>query len=204
VKRALLSVLLVNVFFVALAGCSPEDQEPKTSALRFALVGPYVDDEAVREFDAYLAAGVPDKDDTANGIEVVGVSTGDSAADPMAVMAGMTRIAAMLAAQEIEVWICDPETARRYAENGASYVPLDELFTREEISSFRGTPVSIPLTDDAGEPTGELSGIVGIDLSMNAAIQGMAGIQNPQVFVLVGSTNREAAKATVAYLARGQ
>ena len=71
---------------------------------------------------------------------MIGVSSGDPAADPMSVMAGSTRIAAMLASS-------------------------------------------------------------GTDLSDNAAITEMTGINDPQMFTLTGSNNLDATKAAFRFLA---
>lgn len=202
VNRGLLCALLAVGIIGGLLGCSPREQESEGVSLRVALVAPYVSDEAVENIEAYLKEGLPEYNDDDRSFEVTGISAGDSAADPMSVMAGSTRIAATLASGDIDLWICDPENARRYAEDGSNYVALDELFSADEISSLGGTPIAIPITDDEGNATGEFSEIVGLDLSMIAAISEMTGIRDPQMFVLAGSTNREAAKAAFGYLAR--
>jgi hypothetical protein len=167
-----------------------------------ALVATYVSDESVEALAAHLRTGLPEYNDDSRVFSVIGITAGDSAADPMSVMAGSTRIAAMLASGEIELLICDPENAKRYADDGANYVALEELFSADETSSFGGTPIAIPVTDDEGNSTGEFSEIVGLDLSQNAAITEMTGIRDPRMFVLAGSTNPEAAKAAFRFLAQ--
>ena len=70
-----------------------------------------------------------------------------------------------------------------------------------ELASFDGAPIGIPLTDDGGKETGKTSEICGIDLSQNAAVRELTGLSNPQMFILVSSANRDAAKAAFQYLA---
>ena len=164
-KRILPCGFLVLAVVSGLVGCSSGKQDSESSSSRVALVARFVSNESVESFEAYLQAELPEYNDETRGVSVVGVSGGDSAADPMSAMAGSTRIAGMLAAREIELWIADAESARRYADTGANYVALDELFTAKETSSFGGTPIAIPLADREGNLTGESSEIVGIDLS---------------------------------------
>ena len=203
-KRVLLYAfpVFVLVIVAGLVGCSPGRQDSQAASLHVALVATFVSDESVEGVATHLRSGVPEYNDEEKSFRVIGISAGDSAADPMSVMAGSTRIAGLLASGEIELWISDAENAKRYADNGANYIALDELFTAEEIASFTGTPIAIPLTDREGNPTGESSDIVGIDLSENADVIEMTGIADPQMFVLVGTTNLEAAKAAFRFLAQ--
>ena len=43
---------------------------------------------------------------------------------------------------EIELMICDSDNARRLGDNGETYVPLNELFTEEEIVELGIVPAS--------------------------------------------------------------
>ncbi len=201
VNRGFAFPFLAVAVFSGLAGCSPGKQNGQEASLRVALVATYVSDEAVEDFATYLRAGLPEYNDDSGTIEVIGISAGDSESDAMGFMAGSTRIATMLASKDIELWICDPETAARYADNGANYVALEELFSADELSSFSGMPVAVALTNDAGVTTGDFSESVGLDLSTKAAVTEATGIRDAQVFVLAGSTNRDAAKAAFRYLA---
>ncbi|TVR61315.1 MAG: hypothetical protein EA426_03630 [Spirochaetaceae bacterium] len=201
VKKSLPFTFLALVIISSLVACSGARQASSSASLRVALVASFVSDESVEGFATYLKTGLPEYNDDEKSFSVVGISAGDPAGDPMIVMAGSTRIAAMLASREIELWISDPENAKKYADNGANYIALDELFSADEISLLGGTPIAIPVTDREGNTTGELSPIVGIDLSQNAAVAEMTGIRAPQMFVLAGSSNLEAAKAVFRLLA---
>jgi len=202
VKNVLTYAFLVLGIVSSLVGCSSGRQDSRAVSLHVALVATYVSDESVEHLATHLRTGLPEYNDDSRIFSVMGITAGDSAADPMSVMAGSTRIASMLASGEIELLICDPENAKRYAANGANYVALEELFSADETSSFGGTPIAIPATDDEGNSTGEFSEIVGLDLSQNAAITEMTGIRDPRMFVLAGSTNLEAAKAAFRFLAQ--
>ena len=149
IKRVLAYGFPVFVLGVVagLVGCSPGRQDSQPASLHVALVATFVSDGSVEGVATRLKSGVPDYNDDEKSFRVIGISAGDSAADPMSVMAGSARIAGMLASGEIELWISDAENAKRYADNGANFIALDELFAAEEIASFNGTPIAIPVTD---------------------------------------------------------
>ena len=200
-RKVLAYTFVVLAVAAGLVGCSAGKQDSQAVSLHVALVSASVSDGSVEGLATHLQSGVPEYNDDEKSFRVTGISAGDPAADPMSVMAGSTRIAGLMASREIELWISDAENAKRYADNGANFIALDELFTAEQIDSFGGTPVAIPLTDGEGNATGEFSRIVGVDLSEDSAIAELTGIRDPHVFVLAGTTNLEAAKAAFRLLA---
>ncbi len=187
-----------------LIGCSARQDASGTASLNVGLGAAFVSEQRVAALAAALEAGLPEYHTDASAIRVSSVSIGDPSADPMAFMAGQTRVAVMLASGEVELWITDPENARRFGDNGEAYVPLATLFSDEEIAAFNGTPVGIAVTDEAGNATGETSEPAGIDLSQNSAIQELTGLNEPQMFVFANSTNMDAAKAAFRFLAMKQ
>jgi hypothetical protein len=201
-KGTLPAAFLLLGIVTGLIGCSSKSKEAEAVSLYVGVAATYTSEDKVAGLAAYLNSGLPAYSDATNRISVTGISTGDSEADPMTVMAGSTRLATMLVSGEIELWICDAANAKRYAENGASYISLDTLFTEAELNSFAGTLIGIPITDSEGNPTGETSAICGIDLSRNAVVTEMTGIKGPQMFIMDSSSNVDAAKATFAYLAK--
>jgi hypothetical protein len=199
-KRSIVTCLIVGMA-IFLIGCSPKKAASGAVSLNVGLAAAYVNEQKVEGLAAELKKGLPEYNDASKSMRVTGVSTGDSKNDPMAVMAGTTRVATMFSSGEVELWISDPENARRYGQKGKSYVPLKTLFTEQEMASFNGTPTGIAVTDDTGKETGETSEICGIDLSRNAAVRELTGLSNPQMFILVSSANKDAAKAAFRYLA---
>ena len=118
---------------VFLIGCSSKKAASGAVSLNVTLAAAYVSEQKVEGLAAELKKGLPEYNDASKSMRVTGVSTGDPKTDPMAVMAGTTRIATMLSSGEIELFITDPENARRYGEKGKSYVPLRTLFTRRGV-----------------------------------------------------------------------
>jgi hypothetical protein len=202
-KKLIPMTLLFLVIAVAVIGCSSKKEKSEAISLHVALASAYISDEMAESFASHLKAGLPEYNDGEKSISVMGISTGSSEADPMSVMAGTTRVGAMMASGEVELWICDAENALRYADGGENYVALNTLFTDEELDSFVGTLIRIPITDDEGNKSGELSEICGLDLSKNTTVAELTGIAEPQMFIMAGSANMDAAKAVFEYLARG-
>lgn len=201
-KKLLPIAFLLLGIAICLIGCSSKKKESNVVSLHVALATTYIGDEMIESFASYLKAGLPEYNDGEKSISVMGITTGDSEADPLSVMAGTTRIGAMMASGEIELWICDAKNAIRYAEGGTSYVALNTLFTEEELDSFNGTLIRIPIIDQEGNKTGEFSEICGLDLSQNTAVAELTGIIDSQMFIMAGSANMDAAKAAFRYLAR--
>lgn len=195
-------IVVLVVATVAVIGCSSNEKSSESVTLNVGLAAAFVSDEAVENLDSYLNEALPEYSDDTKSISVTGITSGDAAADPFSVMAGTTRIGALMAGGDIELWITDPENALRYAEGGESYVTLDTLFSEDEISAFQGELVRIPKLDDEGNRTGDFSEVCGVDLSQNAEVVEVTGIAEPQMFIIVGSDNMDAAKAAFLYLAR--
>jgi hypothetical protein len=199
VKIQTIALLLVAIA-IGITGCTSSDENDSVS-LNVVLASTFVDEERAESFASVLNEALPAYSDDTKSISVTGISSGDASTDPFSVMAGTTRIGGLMASREIELWISDSENALRYADDGENYVTLDSLFTEEELSSFTGTLVRIPKLDDEGNATGEFSEYCGVDLSGNGAVRDLTGIADPQMFIITGSPNMDAAKAAFLYLA---
>ena len=201
-KKMLSVICLLLVMVILLTGCSSKKAKSNAVSLNVVLAAKYISEEKVKNFAADLKAGLPEYNDGTKSISVAGISSGDPQADPNGYMASSVRITTMFTSREIELWICDADNARRYAEGGQSYVALSTLFTTEELQSFQGTLAKIAVTDSDGKETGEYTELVGIDLSQNTAVTELAGMSDPQMFIIAGSPNMDAAKAVFRYIAR--
>lgn len=192
-------LLLSTVIF--LTGCSAKKTNSNAVSLNVVSTAGYISDEKVKGFAADLKAGLPEYNDGTKNISVTGMSSGDPKADPERFMASSVKITSMLASHEIELWICDANNAKRYAEGGQTYVALSTLFSAEELPSFHGTPIKIAVTDGDGKETGQSSELCGIDLSENTSVKNLTGINDPRMFIITGSPHMDAAKAVFRYIA---
>lgn len=163
-KRIVSVISLILVTILMLTGCSSGGETAKSS-VKIAVTIPFVVEGAENELKAMLEKGLPELNTEEEKMLVQVLSTGDTKADPMSAMAGMTKITTMFLAKEIEIMICDADNAQRHGENGSAYMPLDKLFTAEEQAELGIEALTVAVADDAGNPTGERSAAVGISLA---------------------------------------
>ena len=105
----------------------------------------------------------------------------------------------MMAAGEVDVLITDADNARRYGDNGESYIALSELFTEEELAALSAEATGVPVLDDEGQETGETSAACGFILSESASA--LTGLVDMRIFVFANCEKTDAAKAVVNLLA---
>lgn len=201
-RRISLVALLLAVL-VAATGCSA-GSDTSSASLQVAVAATYVSEEATTALEADLKAAFPALNTEEASMVISGISTGDSEKDPETTMAGMARMMGMMASGEIELLICDSDNARRYGDGGEAYVPISDLFTDDELAALGLTAVSVPLLDEEGNPTGEMSGACGIDLSSCTALTQSIYKTDIAAYVLVNTTNVENAKAVIKHLAAGK
>ncbi|MBQ2978123.1 MAG: hypothetical protein IJE17_11610 [Clostridia bacterium] len=197
---SLLAILLAAVLL--LTGCyGNKDQEIESShSLQVLLAAPYVTDEHANALKDELSTAHPELFTDAPPVSVPYVLMGDGKSDPSLMVAGVTKIAAMFSAKEIELMICDADNARRYGENGENYVPLDTLFTQAEQQELGIKAAYVPILDDEGNETGEMSAPCGVDLTENAAVIRLLGNQEYSAYVIQGQANLENAKTAIRHL----
>lgn len=197
-KKRLILVAIMLLAALLLTGCAKEDKP--AASLYVNVIDTYVFDESRAELEKELTAALPALNTAEAPLSVVAISSGDTEKDPMGAMAGMTQIAGLMATGEMELILCDGENARRHGSNGGSYIPLDELFTKEERAELGITGLCIPLSNDDGELTGEVSIPCGIDLSGCTRLTEMLKSTDVGAYVLVNSKHADNAKLVIRHL----
>lgn len=171
-KRVISLTALVLAVILMLTGCSSGDTSAANASVKIIVAVPYVLEGAGDEFKAQLEQGLPELNTEEKKLSVQWFNTGDTKADPMSAMAGMTKITTMLIGKEIEIMICDADNAQRHGEGGSTYMPLDTLFTAEEQAELGIVPLTVSKVDADGNATGEQSEPIGISL------EGCEGVKN--------------------------
>lgn len=194
-----LGMVLILVLMTA-TGCSGK-KEDKGASLQVVLSSTYVFEEQAKALEQELIAALPQLNTENAELKLTYIAAGDSEKDPYTTMAAVAQMGGMMAGKEVELLICDAETARRYAENGEAYVPFSELFTQEEINQLGLQPASVPLSDDEGNLTGEMSAACGVDLSDCTKLEKLLKINDLGAYVLVNMPNLDNAKAVITHLA---
>lgn len=156
----------------------------------------YVDDAKLEAFAALLREKVDGE------IIVQSVITGDPDADPMSTVAGMAKIGGLFASHEVDLFICDTESAQR---NGGSdpelYATLESTFTQAQLDAFTAEPISIYLTDDEGNKTEEATAPCGVSLSKNETLTTTLGLSDLNMILINGADNADLAKVIFEVLA---
>ena len=197
-KKRLILIVMMLLAALLLTGCAKEEE--KTASLYVNVIDTFVFDESREALDKELPDALPALNTTEAPLSVVAISSGDTEKDPMGAMAGMTQIAGLMATGEMELILADAENARRHGDNGGSYIPLDELFTKEEQTVLGIVPLCIPVSNDDGEFTGEMSIPCGIDLSGCVRLTEMLHSTDVGAYVLVSSKHVDNAKTVIQHL----
>ncbi len=199
-RSRLISITLVFALLLAvLTGCSNASNEKtaQSTSLHIVLAMPLATEQDAAVLKESLIAAAPELDSEALPLDVAFIATGDTEKDPAGAMAGMTQVTTRMMTGEIELMICDSDNARRHGDNGETYVPLNELFTEEEIVELGIVPATVAIVGDAGTITDDRSAPCGVDLSGNANLVKMLGISDPGAYVIVDSPNLENAKIAI-------
>lgn len=175
---------------VFLASCGSETSE----AVSVVAAAQYVPEETVSALQEQLDAKFPAEEGA--GCTVTGISSGDSESDPMAAMAGMMKLTSMIAAKEVDVLVTSLEEGEKQAKN-ASFMPLEELFTEEELAGLE--LVSFDIQNDDGTPDEENSKACGVKLTSGELSQLTNG--GAAVFVVVNTEHLDQAKEVLLQIA---
>lgn len=184
-KRLVSMICLILALGLVLTGCSSGNNDPAANAsVKIAVTLPYVVEGAADEFSSQLKAGLPALNTAEKSILVQSVNTGDAKSDPMSTMAGMTKITTMFLGKEIEIMICDAENAQRHGEGGNAYMPLDKLFTEDELTELGVSGLTVNKVDGEGNLTGETSVPVGISLEACESVKNIFKMSDLGLYVI--------------------
>ena len=172
-----------------------------TDTLNVYMCAEYLNEDAANELIDQLTSSLDMFSDGGVTVNLTCVATG-SGEDPTMQMAGMMKLTAAIAAQEVDVVIADEANAARNARSDTFYA-LSDLLTEDEISALGTNALSYSLLDDQGEPTGESTPACGVDLSSDTRFDAVFGDVPVGVFVAANSPNLENSKALLRGLIGG-
>jgi len=200
-KRLVSMMVLLLAAALVLTGCSGDGKTEYSVKVTAAV--PYVVEGAEAALRTALNDGLPELNTEEKKMLVQTVSTGDTKADPMSAMAGMSKVTIMFIGKEIEILICDPDNAQRHGEGGKGYMPLDELFTAEEQAELGIEQLTVLKTDDSGNATGEESAPCGISLGTCDGIKSIFKMNDLGLYVIdipEAEANIENIRTTIRYI----
>lgn len=207
-RRTLSYFAVMTALLLACAGCGAQE----TFDLRLAAAGPYVDGAKAQTYAEQLKLSGENRKASmyAASIPAPAESSGEASAEPnpdaaAAELAGSTnamKISTMIAAKELDVILCDVQTAARFARSESFYA-LEELFTEEELGAIPAERrLAYTKLDGEGNPTEELLPACGIDVSGNESLREFIASDQIGVFVVANAADPDLAKAFVLQLAQ--
>ncbi len=108
--------------------------------------------------------------------------------------AGLMKVSAQIAGEDVDIIISDYENAQRLS-NSESFLPLDEVFTPEELAEIdESLYVSYEQVDDEGNPTGEMLEPTGIDVTHIPEFSTFLGAEQIVCHVVANAINIDASK----------
>lgn len=208
VKRVSLLLALVMIMFTFAACGGGETAAPtavpgedgtlsadKTDKLNVYLISTYVDENGLDSLKSFISDTLGD-DVTINYDTTF---TGDGS-DPSVQMAGMMKLTAAIAANEVDLIIADDTNAARNARSEAFY-ELSDILTADEISALGDKALSYDMLDDEGNASGEKTPVCGVDITGDEVITPAMGSSSAGAFVVGNAANLENAKTVLKALA---
>lgn len=205
VKRSRIFTVGTAVFIAAallLSGCSASNQ---VKPFQMVFCGNPLDASKIESYGANLSSSMPQLTVENQDPVFTPILAGEGLTqeDQITGAAGQTKFTALIAAQEIDVAICTLDTAEIQARN-ESFMPLDQIFTAEELEQLGDRQFSFELTElkDGEEvPTGQNTPACGVALTADDELAAIFGDQPIGVFVADNSPNAELAKEVMRQLA---
>lgn len=205
VKRSRIFTVGTAVFIAAallLSGCSASNQ---VKPFQMVFCGNPLDASKIESYGANLSSSMPQLTVENQDPVFTPILAGEGLTqeDQITGAAGQTKFTALIAAQEIDVAICTLDTAEIQARN-ESFMPLDQIFTAEELEQLGDRQLSFELTElkDGEEvPTGQNTPACGVALTADDELAAIFGNQPIGVFVADNSPNAELAKEVMRQLA---
>lgn len=204
-KRSRIFTAGTAVFIAAalpLSGCSASNQ---AQPFQMAVCGNPLDAAQVESYGAKLSSDMPQLtlEGQAPVLTPVLAGKGLTREDEITGAAGQAKFTALIAAQEVDVAICTLDAAEIQARN-ESFMPLDQIFTAEELAQLGDRQLCFELTElkDGEEiPTGQYTPACGVSLTSNSELTAIFGDQPVGVFVADNSPNASLAKEVMRRLA---
>lgn len=196
---------VMTLLLLACVGCSASEEY----GLSITAAAPYVDSAKATAFAEQIkltgdsnkvsmfSTSIPAPKKATNEVDPNG------AAAEISGSANAMKVTAMIASGELDVMLCDVETASRFARGG-SFFTLEEIFTEEELSAIpQEKRISYTELDSDNKPTTKMLPECGIDISGNAAVKEFINSEQIGVFVVANVKNKETAKEFVHQLIEG-
>lgn len=164
-----------------------------TDALNIVFCADLLNEEAAQQYVDALTAELDMFKDGAVKVNLACIMTGGDA-DPAMQMAGIMKLSAAIAAQEVDVLIADEANAARNAR-ADNFFALSDIMTAGQIAALNVGALSYEELNEEGHPAGNMLPACGIDLSADERLQAVFGKEQIGAFAVGNAPNLENAKA---------
>lgn len=195
-KKGLCLVLSCLLISVCLTGCNKTDP---VAIFDFVLWGPYIEEDTVKPQVEELLQNIPELSGMDTLLSTVNTGSPDRV-DASGYAAHAMMLTAMASCGEMDVTIMSKDSAER-AARGGMFLPLDELFTQEELAAYEGRLLDFEEQDVTGQPLGTRTPICGIDLSDSEFFKSLLGSGDYGIYAVTDMGNPEMVKAVMTYFA---
>lgn len=200
-----LLVLTLCIGIIIFTGCS--SASARGSSFQMAFSALYMNSTAIGEYGTALTNKMPELTIDGNAPHFIPVFAGvvennfetGVLHDPMMGLAGMMQMSMLVMSGDLDLVVATLDNAARDARNDM-FIPLDEIFTAEEMAAFGDRLLSFEHVDTDGFdtwPTGEMTPICGINITGNEDMRKIFGNQEIGVFIVANTGNLDLAKGVM-------
>lgn len=194
-KIALIALVLASL--VLLTACSSEE----APSVQILVGNSFVAPESFESCTQQLTDDHPSWQEKEAQVEFTSTSFGNPDNDLYA-GANVAKVMTMIAANEVDLFICDTENAARFAR-GEMFAPLEDLLSEEELTDYQDRLLTFEKVDEQGNLTGEYMQPCGIALNGNEALDAIYGEEEYGVFFVSNADPQETCKEIFLDLANG-
>lgn len=197
-------LVLCLVLSLALSGCI-FNSSPSVSVFDFLVWGPYFEDGTVTPDIEAMLKEIPALSDIETAVDTV--STGYPDVRDSAFTVWSMKMNAMAANGEIDMVIME-ESSAMPAARGGLFLPLNELFTEEELEALGDRILRYRMMDPSGEEipldstdAEPWTAYCGIDLSQSETLAALLGPGNYAIYAVTDLGNPQRVKDVMTYFA---
>ncbi len=199
-KEAFTALALAAALTLGLAACaSPEQEETEQAAPVFDLVvaGLEVDLDRTKALESELSEQLTGLLKDGEPLNITELLLGEEVKATEIGIAMNAKAATLFASGGVDLLLADQATAAPYAAADC-FLPLDELFSQEELTDLGREKLKFPILDSMNEPTGEETAEVGLDVSDVAALaELLPGAEAPGIYIAANTADPQQAKAVL-------
>lgn len=193
-RRASSLILIFSLLLAGTVGCSKAPEENTPKPFQLLVMAPHVSQDLVTAFGDTLTAQAEELQTVVPAPLFTAHSMGsEEISDPSLLIGANMKVVGMAADRALHIIICDEHTAMQFSANGLFSDPTS-LFTEAELAPFADRILALDIPDMEGQPSGETTGPIGIDMSHCEALRALTGEDTAGLYIVDAGNNLELSK----------